>query len=65
MGRASAALSRLGDNEVVELIASVIANLVEGEILQLREVIKANSEREVDVSSTKEDVGREEEEMEL
>ncbi|KAH9949357.1 terpenoid synthase [Amylocystis lapponica] len=28
-------LSRLGDSEVVELIASVIANLVEGEILQL------------------------------
>jgi hexaprenyl-diphosphate synthase len=38
LGRASAALSRLGDNEVVELIASVIANLVEGEILQMRDV---------------------------
>jgi hexaprenyl-diphosphate synthase len=38
LGRASAALSRLGENEVVELIASVIANLVEGEILQMREV---------------------------
>lgn len=38
LGRASAALSRLGDNEVVELIASVIANLVEGEILQMREL---------------------------
>ncbi|EGO31135.1 hypothetical protein SERLADRAFT_444711 [Serpula lacrymans var. lacrymans S7.9] len=38
LGRASAALSRLGDNEVVELIASVIANLVEGEILQMKEV---------------------------
>ena len=37
LGRTSAALSRLGDNEVVELIASVIANLVEGEILQLKE----------------------------
>jgi hexaprenyl-diphosphate synthase len=37
LGRASAALSRLGDTEVVELIASVIANLVEGELLQLRE----------------------------
>ena len=36
LGRASAALSRLGDNEVVELIASVIANLVEGEILQMK-----------------------------
>ncbi|KAH7930439.1 terpenoid synthase [Leucogyrophana mollusca] len=36
LGRASAALSRLGENEVVELIASVIANLVEGEILQMR-----------------------------
>ncbi|KAI0931422.1 hypothetical protein AcW1_001173 [Taiwanofungus camphoratus] len=38
LGRASATLSRLGDNEVVELIASVIANLVEGEILQLKSV---------------------------
>jgi len=38
LGRASAALSRLGASEVVELIASVIANLVEGEILQMREV---------------------------
>ncbi|KAI0050625.1 terpenoid synthase [Auriscalpium vulgare] len=38
LGRASAALSRLGDSEVVELIASVIANLVEGEILQLSKV---------------------------
>lgn len=35
LGRASAALSRLGEPEVVELIASVIANLVEGEIMQL------------------------------
>lgn len=38
LGRASAALSRLGENEVVELIASVIANLVEGEILQMKDV---------------------------
>lgn len=38
LGRASAALSRLGESEVVELIASVIANLVEGEILQMRKV---------------------------
>jgi hexaprenyl-diphosphate synthase len=38
LGRASAALSRLGDNEVVELVASVIANLVEGEVMQVREV---------------------------
>jgi len=38
LGRSSAALSRLGENEVVELIASVIANLVEGEILQMKEV---------------------------
>ncbi|PPQ97207.1 hypothetical protein CVT26_000736 [Gymnopilus dilepis] len=38
LGRASAALSRLGDSEVTELIASVISNLVEGEILQMREV---------------------------
>lgn len=38
LGRASAALSRLGDAEVTELIASVISNLVEGEILQMKEV---------------------------
>jgi hexaprenyl-diphosphate synthase len=38
LGRASAALSRLGDMEVMELIASVMANLVEGEILQMRDV---------------------------
>lgn len=36
LARSSAALSRLGDNEVVELISSVIANLVEGEILQMK-----------------------------
>jgi hexaprenyl-diphosphate synthase len=38
LGRASAALSRLGESEVVELIASVINNLVEGEILQMNKV---------------------------
>ncbi|KAK0441112.1 isoprenoid synthase domain-containing protein [Armillaria borealis] len=37
LGRASAALARLGDPEVVELIASIISNLVEGEILQMQE----------------------------
>jgi hexaprenyl-diphosphate synthase len=38
LGRASAALSRLGSIEVVELISSVVANLVEGEILQAKAV---------------------------
>ncbi|KAJ4475077.1 isoprenoid synthase domain-containing protein [Lentinula aciculospora] len=38
LGRASAALARLGDPEVIQLIASVIANLVEGEILQMQDV---------------------------
>ena len=38
LGRASAALSRLGEVEVVELISSVITNLVEGEILQMGRV---------------------------
>lgn len=36
LGRASVALARLGSNEVVELLATVIANLVEGEVMQLR-----------------------------
>jgi hexaprenyl-diphosphate synthase len=35
LGRASSALSRLGNSQVTELIANVIANLVEGEILQI------------------------------
>jgi hexaprenyl-diphosphate synthase len=36
--RASVALSRLGDSEVTKLIVSVLSNLIEGEILQMREV---------------------------
>ncbi|WVN90901.1 uncharacterized protein L203_106146 [Cryptococcus depauperatus CBS 7841] len=36
LGRASVALARLGSSEVVELLASAIANLVEGEVMQLR-----------------------------
>ncbi len=36
LGRASVALARLGSSEVVELLATVIANLVEGEVLQLK-----------------------------
>ena len=36
LGRASAALARLRDPEVTELLATVIANLVEGEFMQLR-----------------------------
>lgn len=39
LGRASTALARLGDGEVTQLIASVISNLVEGEILQMRDVV--------------------------
>jgi hexaprenyl-diphosphate synthase len=38
LGRASTALSRLGENEVVELVAIVISNLVEGEILRIGHV---------------------------
>lgn len=36
LGRTSAALSRLGDHEVVELMSTIIANLIEGEIMQMR-----------------------------
>ena len=35
LGRASIALSRLRESEVVELVSSVISNLVEGEILRM------------------------------
>lgn len=44
LGRASAALARLGDQEVTQLIASVISNLVEGEILQMKDVVQPKSE---------------------
>ena len=36
LGRASVALARLRNAEVIELLATVIANLVEGEFMQLR-----------------------------
>ncbi|KAF5384971.1 hypothetical protein D9615_001161 [Tricholomella constricta] len=36
LGRASAALSRLGESEVVELVAGVISNLAEGEMLRVQ-----------------------------
>ena len=38
LGRASTALSRLGEMEVVELVASVISNQVEGEFLRMEEI---------------------------
>lgn len=36
LGRASISLARLRDPEVVELMSTVIANLVEGEVMQMR-----------------------------
>ncbi|KAG5645364.1 hypothetical protein DXG03_006426, partial [Asterophora parasitica] len=36
LGRASAALSRLGESEVVELVGGVISNLAEGEMLRVQ-----------------------------
>ena len=39
LGRASVALARLRDAEVVELLATVIANLVEGEFMQLKNTV--------------------------
>ena len=36
LGRASVALARLRDPEVIELLATVLANLVEGEFMQLK-----------------------------
>ncbi|EST07470.2 Polyprenyl synthetase [Kalmanozyma brasiliensis GHG001] len=43
LGRASVALARLRDAEVVELLATVIANLVEGEVMQLKSQAAAES----------------------
>ncbi|PGG97189.1 hexaprenyl-diphosphate synthase [Blastomyces parvus] len=41
LGRASVALARLRDPEVIELLSTVIANLIEGEFMQLK-----NTERD-------------------
>ncbi|KAF8963927.1 isoprenoid synthase domain-containing protein [Flammula alnicola] len=38
LGRASTALSRLGEREVTELVSGVISNLVEGEFLRMEEI---------------------------
>ena len=48
LARASLYLSRLGSNEVVELVASILANLVEGEVMQ----IKGNAPNESSSSSS-------------
>lgn len=40
LGRASVALARLRNAEVIELLATVIANLVEGEFMQLKNTAK-------------------------
>lgn len=43
LGRASVALARLRDAEVIELMATVIANLVEGEFMQLKNTAQDES----------------------
>ncbi|KAF1930360.1 decaprenyl-diphosphate synthase subunit 1 [Didymella exigua CBS 183.55] len=44
LGRASVALARLRDPEVTELLATVIANLVEGEFMQLQNTARDESD---------------------
>ncbi len=53
VGRASAAMSRLGDLEATDLIACVLSNLVDGEILQLQK-LKTLSDGQV-MTKTRED----------
>ena len=44
LGRASVALARLRDPQVIELLATVIANLVEGEFMQLKNTARDESD---------------------
>ena len=44
LGRASVALARLRNAEVIELLATVIANLVEGEFMQLKNTVLDEAE---------------------
>ena len=53
LGRASVALARLRNAEVIELLATVIANLVEGEFMQLKNL----QQREGGVASGGEEQG--------
>lgn len=46
LGRASVALARLRNAEVIELLATVIANLVEGEFMQLKNIAKDSSDEQ-------------------
>lgn len=52
LARASLALSRLGSNEVVELVASVLANLVEGEVMQMKGNVPASSASSASATKT-------------
>ncbi|KAG0143439.1 hypothetical protein CROQUDRAFT_661230 [Cronartium quercuum f. sp. fusiforme G11] len=52
LARASSALARLGSLEVVELISSVIANLVEGELMQLQKKSQFNDQMEEYIEKT-------------
>lgn len=60
LGRASVALARLRDNEVVELLATVIANLVEGEVMQLKSQSNLNSKQNKSIFSNFWNVGNKE-----
>jgi len=44
LGRASVAIARLRNPEVIELLSTTIANLVEGEFMQLKNTVMNNSE---------------------
>ena len=46
LGRASVALARLRNAEVIELLATVIANLVEGEFMQLKNIQRDGSDEQ-------------------
>ncbi|KAH9466466.1 hypothetical protein Pst134EB_001519 [Puccinia striiformis f. sp. tritici] len=56
LARASLALSRLGNFEVIELISSIISNLVEGELIQLESILNLPSSSTGDSSSTQQSI---------
>ncbi|KAG5421163.1 COQ1 [Candida metapsilosis] len=47
LGRASVAIARLRNPEVIELLSTTIANLVEGEFMQLKNTVLSNNGEEV------------------
>lgn len=56
LGRASVAIARLRNPEVIELLSTTIANLVEGEFMQLKNTVLSSDEKTINNDGETKDV---------